>query len=257
MKIAAAQIESKVGDIKGNLKKHLEMIALAAEHSLHLIVFPEMSITGYCKEEGSTLAVQANSPEILKLTEKAKEHNLVIIVGAPIKIDKELFIGSFILLPTGAIKIYTKQFLHSGEDEFYSSSFHHNPTIKIKNETISFAICADINNKEHAQNAKNNLCSLYIPSIFFTKNGIPEAHELLAKYSSTYSLNILMSNYSGEVYGMKSGGRSAFWNNQGRLVGTLDSENKGLLIIEKQGDNWIKKNIPSFKKSNHATQKTE
>lgn len=250
MKIASAQIESKVGDIKGNLRKHLEMITLAATYSVHLIVFPEMSITGYCKEEGSVLAVQPNNPEILKLIEKSKEHNLAIIVGAPITIEKELFIGSFILLPTGAIEIYTKQFLHPGEDEFYSSSFRHNPTIKIKNETISFAICADINNKEHPQNAKNNFCSLYIPSIFFTKNGISEAHELLTKYSSDYSLNILMSNYSGEVYGLKSGGRSAFWNNQGRLIGALDSENKGLLIIEKHKDNWIKKNIPPSKESN-------
>jgi predicted amidohydrolase len=241
MKIAAAQIESIVGDIKGNLEKHLEMIDLAAKQSVHLIVFPEMSITGYCKEEGSALAVQANSLEILQLIEQSKKHNLVIVVGAPIIIKEELFIGSFILLPTGATEIYTKQFLHSGEEDFYSSSFSYNPSIKIKGETISFAICADIDHEEHPKNAKEQLCSLYIPSIFFTKNGIPEAHKLLAQYSKLHSLNVLMSNYSGDVYGMKSGGRSAFWDNQGRLIGSLDSEKKGLLVVEKHGDNWIEK----------------
>lgn len=241
MKIASAQIESKVGDSKENLKRHLEMIDIAAEHSVDLIVFPEMSLTGYCREEGRGLAVKPSNPGILKLKKKAKEYNLTIVIGAPISINNELFIGSFILLPSGEIKIYTKQFLHAGEDEFYASSFDYNPQIKIGNETISFAICADINNEQHAINAKRDLCSLYIPSIFYTKNGIEEGYELLAKYASTYSLNVLMSNYSGVVWDKKAGGKSAFWDNNGRLMAALDSESQGLLIIEKYEDNWIEK----------------
>lgn len=240
MKIASAQIESIVGDIKGNFRKHLEMIALAADQAVRLIVFPEMSITGYCKERGCELAIQSTSPEIIKLKELSKAHHLVIIVGAPIFINEELFIGSFILLPTGDVEIYTKQFLHTGEDQFYASSFKYNPTIRIEGEIISFAICADIDHEEHPKKAKQQLCSLYIPSIFFTQNGIDKGHELLANYSSTYSMNILMSNYSGKVSGLVSGGRSAFWDSNGQLIGALSSDQPNLLIIERHKNGWVK-----------------
>ncbi len=90
MKIASAQIESKVGDIQGNLKKHLEMINVAAQNKVNLIVFPEMSLTGYCKEESSALALKESDPELIQLKEKAIAFNLVIVVGAPIEIDDKL-----------------------------------------------------------------------------------------------------------------------------------------------------------------------
>jgi predicted amidohydrolase len=238
MKIASAQIEVTVGDINGNLQKHLEMITTAFENKVDLIVFPEMSLTGYCRKEGEKLAVNQSNPEIIQLKEKAQEYNLVIIVGAPIQMKDKLYIGSFILLANGDIEIYIKQFLHTGEDEMYSSSFDFDPQIKIKGETISLAICADIDKKEHPANAKKNNCSLYIPSIFFTKKGIDEGHDLLSKYAKKHQMSILMSNYSGFVWGLESGGKSGFWDSNGQLISHLGSDHEGLLIIEKKGGIW-------------------
>jgi predicted amidohydrolase len=47
MIIAAAQTKTKRGDVKSNLIDHYKMIDLASENGAELIVFPEMSITGY------------------------------------------------------------------------------------------------------------------------------------------------------------------------------------------------------------------
>ncbi len=47
MKIALAQINSTVGDIKGNTKKIIEHISKARKQKVDLIVFPELSICGY------------------------------------------------------------------------------------------------------------------------------------------------------------------------------------------------------------------
>ncbi len=238
MKIAAAQIEVTLGDLKRNLKKHLELIEVAIENGVDLIVFPEMSLTGYCREEGKELATPQSSPELVELSKKAVLNNLVIVIGAPILIDGNLYIGSYILMQNGDIKIYTKQFLHAGEEIYYSSSFRFNPKLELKGETIQFAICADIDNQQHPLNAKENDCSLYIASLFFSKNGISKGHKILSTYAKRHALYILMSNYSGEAWGMKSGGKSGFWDNRGKFIAELAMEDEGLLIMNRAEGIW-------------------
>src|SRR3954464_15485647 len=47
MRIALAQINPTVGDIAGNVRKHLGFIYRAKEGGATLVVFPELSVTGY------------------------------------------------------------------------------------------------------------------------------------------------------------------------------------------------------------------
>ena len=239
MNLASAQIESTVGDIEGNIEKHLKMIRLAAQSQADLIVFPEMSITGYCREKGEELALTEADARLNILKESAKKYKIIIVAGAPITIEDALYIGSFIFKPDGNTEIYTKQYLHEGEEKFYSCSFDYNPIIKFDNELIIFAICADIDNEQHPKDAKSNQCTIYIPSIFFSKKGINEGHRLLSEYARKYSFSVLMSNYSGHLWDTEAGGRSGFWNDAGSNIVELSSNKEGLLVIEKTGNTWI------------------
>ncbi len=47
LKVAAAQIETALGDVAANLRKHMDMIARARAASVDVLVFPELSLTGY------------------------------------------------------------------------------------------------------------------------------------------------------------------------------------------------------------------
>ncbi len=47
LKVAVAQIESVVGDLSANLRKHLDVIAEARAAGTDLLLFPELSLTGY------------------------------------------------------------------------------------------------------------------------------------------------------------------------------------------------------------------
>lgn len=239
MRIAAAQIEAKVGDVEANLTRHLKMIDLAGANAVDLIIFPEMSLTGYCREEAKDLVVKLSDPEVLKLKGKSKAYSITIVVGVPIEIDEALYIASLIISPSGKVEVYTKQFLHAGEEVAFSASFEFNAQIRLEQEVVSLAICADINSEIHPKNAKDSNCSMYAASIFYTESGIEEGHEVLAQYASEHSFCVLMSNYAGEVWGMKSGGKSAFWNQDGRLIAALDSVSQGLLMIEKSGERWM------------------
>lgn len=241
MILAAAQTKPKRGDIDSNLVDHYRLIEIAAQKGADLIAFPELSITGYERENAAQLAFSKEDFRIDHLRELAIEHNIIIIAGAPIQTETELFIGEFIIFPDNSVSIYTKQFLHEGEDEFYQSSFDYNPMITIENQKISFAICADIDNPLHPENASKKETSIYIASIFFTPKGVPNAYRDLQNYAHKHKMNVLMSNFSGESWGYPSGGKSAFWNNKGELVAQMNDSDSGLLLVENQNDNWASK----------------
>ncbi|MDR7210422.1 carbon-nitrogen hydrolase family protein [Flavobacterium piscis] len=238
MILATAQTKPKRGDIDSNLKDHYRLIEIAAQKGADLIAFPELSITGYERENAAQLAFSKDDSRINHLRELAVDHNITIIAGAPIQIESELFIGEFIIFPDNSVTIYTKQFLHEGEDAFFQSSFDYNPIITIENQKVSFAICADIDNPLHPENACKRETDIYIASIFFSPNGIPNAYRDLENYAQKHKMNVLMSNFSGESWGYPSGGKSAFWNNKGELIAHMNDSDSGLLLVENQNDNW-------------------
>lgn len=241
MILAAAQTKPTRGNIEANLLDHYRLIELAVQNGAQLIAFPEMSITGYERENAQKLAFKKNDYRLDHLKKLASENNIIIVAGAPIQIEKEMFIGEFVIAPDQSLSIYTKQFLHEGEDVFFQSSFNYNPMITIEDQKISFAICADIDNPLHPENACKKATDIYIASIFFSPNGIPNAYRDLQSYAAKHRMNILMSNFSGESWGSPSAGQSAFWNNKGQLVGQMNDSDSGLLLIENKNDNWTSK----------------
>jgi predicted amidohydrolase len=116
--------------------------------------------------------------------------------------------------------------------------FHYNPIIELNKEKMSLAICADIMNRQHPENAGKAGSTVYISSIFFSPEGIIGGHRLLKIYARKHSMNVLMSNYCGEVWGSPAGGRSAFWNKEGDLVAEINGTDPGLLLVEKNNGTW-------------------
>ena len=238
MKIAAAQIAVSLGNIEDNIEKHINVIQLAIANDVDFICFPEMSLTGYCREEAASLALTVNSHELQQFQELADTHDLTISIGAPIHHNNELYIGAFILSPNQPLSIYTKQHLHGEEANYFKGSNCYNPVIAIKTERIQLAICADINQESHVQNAKYNNATLYAPGIFFSEASMTSAHELLANYAQNHCLAILMANFTKNQWNMTAGGQSAFWNDKGDCLQQLNNHEEGILIIKKQKTQW-------------------
>ncbi|MFO7250476.1 MAG: nitrilase-related carbon-nitrogen hydrolase, partial [Actinomycetes bacterium] len=51
LRIALAQVNPTVGDLSGNTDKLLDWARRAADRGAHLVVFPEMFLTGYPAED--------------------------------------------------------------------------------------------------------------------------------------------------------------------------------------------------------------
>ena len=243
MILAAAQIQSFRENTKANIAEHIRLTQLAAQNGANLIIFPEMSLTGYERELAASLAFEINDNRLKDLISLSIKHQIIIVAGAPIQFNQKLHIGSFIILPDGEVNIYIKQFLHDGEDAFFASSLTHNPLLKIGEEKAAFAICADIDHYQHASNAGKAGASLYLASIFFSPNGIPEAHQMLSSYAREFEMNVLMSNYKGRCWEMEAGGQSGFWDQEGNLIVGMEADDSGLIIVKKRNNSWAGKVI--------------
>jgi len=81
MKIAIAQISTRLGDVSANLEKHLDIIRQAKEQGADLLVFPELSLTGYYLQDLVPMVAHkpvANDPVFGPLLEASRVIDLVV-----------------------------------------------------------------------------------------------------------------------------------------------------------------------------------
>ena len=80
------------------------------------MVFPELSLTGYELDLAPVLAFSERDPRLTPLTEWAADHEMTLVVGAPVRMASRLYIGAFIISPQRTIDLYTKHHLGLGEE---------------------------------------------------------------------------------------------------------------------------------------------
>ena len=51
LNLSLAQINTTLGDVQANLEKHLSLLADAQKRGADLVVFPELSLTGYVLQD--------------------------------------------------------------------------------------------------------------------------------------------------------------------------------------------------------------
>ena len=235
--IAAAQSVSERGNVSKNIESHCRLVECAFQNGVQLLIFPELSITGYEPDLAEELAFTSDDKRLTPLKELSKSKNMIIIAGAPVKLDTGLHIGSFILFPDYSSLIYTKHFLHPGEEKYFVPG-KLNPVLNFNNETFSIAICADILHPLHSENAFKAGSTFYLAGVFITPEGYRTDTELLKEYAGKYSMTVLMSNYGSESGNYQSAGRSMVISDKGNVIAEFDGLGEGLVIIEKENNDW-------------------
>lgn len=79
IRAAAAQIDVELFDIEGNVEKHLEWIARARSEGIDVLVFPELSLTGYLiGPRGYEIGLDVGSPQLRRLAEASGDMYTVV-----------------------------------------------------------------------------------------------------------------------------------------------------------------------------------
>jgi predicted amidohydrolase len=78
IKIALAQINSRLGDLRANMDKHLEYIERAKRENADVIIFPELSLTGYSlKDAVFDVAMPVPDPQLKPLLDAGKDIDII------------------------------------------------------------------------------------------------------------------------------------------------------------------------------------
>lgn len=109
--VGLAQIDCRLGDVAGNVERHLQWIAKARERGVDLLVFPELSLTGYrLLHLTSRVALPPNAPELRRLAEAAGP--MAVVLGFVEENDRGALHNSCALMAEGSpTLVYRKLYL--------------------------------------------------------------------------------------------------------------------------------------------------
>jgi predicted amidohydrolase len=151
IKLALAQISSRRENKKENLQKIEEFTMKAKEQAADLVIFPELSLTGYVvHDQIYELAEVIPGPSTKKIEELAKKTGAHIIFGMPELSEKTkatIFNTAVFVGPNGFIGKYRKMYLptHSVfEEKRYFRPGYQTAAFNTSVGNIGLFICYDI-----------------------------------------------------------------------------------------------------------------
>jgi predicted amidohydrolase len=109
--IVLAQIATCPGQLRFNLERHLEMIESARALGARLVVFPELSLSGYLLAHGVLeIALAADAPMLEPLYRASRQ--LAVLVGVPLREPHGGISNAALLLEDGELRgIHRKLYL--------------------------------------------------------------------------------------------------------------------------------------------------
>jgi predicted amidohydrolase len=240
--IAAVQSGSIKGDIHANIQTHVEFVRVAAEYLIDVIIFPELSLTGFEPEIAQDCAITINDERLAPLKDQAEKVGITIICGAPIASPTgKPYIGALII-NSGKPRIYHKAFLHPGEKCFFSPGSQKSCVINVKGVNIGVAVCADIHHASHAEEAAKQGASVYAAGVLIM-NDYTKAAKRMQQYATEHSMMTLMANHASPTGSYIPVGKSAIWNNSGKLLAIADETGYSIVVAMEHQAEWIGKTI--------------
>jgi len=238
MKICSAQTKPFKGDIEKNIQGHLNLIELAVSKKVDLVIFPELSITGYEPTLAKELATTAADSRFDIFQSKSDQNDLVIAIGSPILDEGNICIGMIIFQPRKARTTYLKKHLFHTETPFFKSG-QSSTNLKIKGTNFGLAICYELSVPEHQKVAMDKGAEVYLASVVESVEGIDDSIYKMARTARNYSVTALMSNCIGRSGNYDCAGKSSIWNEEGQLIGQLNDTEEGVLIYDTESKEII------------------
>ncbi len=124
LSVALAQIDPALGDRGRNLERHRDWVKQAAETGASLLVFPELSLTGYfLKDLVPDSAIQLDSPQMRDLASLSSE--LDVVLGAVIESPDHRYFNASLYFSRGELlhvhrKVYLPTYGMFDEQRYFA-----------------------------------------------------------------------------------------------------------------------------------------
>lgn len=251
IRVSQAQINTIVGDIKGNFNKIVEYIEEAKKKRVDIISFPELTITGYPPED--LLLKPRFIDENLKMLSKVEKKvgKIIAVIGFVDRKNGKLFNSAAIIYNGKIYGIYHKFLLpnYSVFDERRYFTPGKTPlTFSFDNICFGVNICEDIWHQKGPYKKQSEKGASFIISI----NGSPyhfkkwkEREEIAKKQCIKNRIKLIYTNLVGGQDELVFDGQSFVMDENGKIISKAKSFEEGLFIldievVESDGRNSIK-----------------
>jgi len=247
LRVAAAQIESHLGDLEANVDKHLAVIDEARSAGVDVLLFPEMSLTGHgAGTEVLRLALGREDPQLKRLAEATGD--MVTIVGLMEEAVAAQFYNTAIALKDGR-----QLFLHRKinlatygrlEDGKHFATGRYVDTFELGGPwRSSVMICADLWNPGLVNLVALHGCTVLFSPISSAIEAVggefdnPAGWHLNVRfYGMTYGLPLVMANRIGTEGDLEFWGGSCVVDAFGRIVTEAEGNEEALVQAELEYD---------------------
>ncbi|MEQ9495224.1 MAG: nitrilase-related carbon-nitrogen hydrolase [Deltaproteobacteria bacterium] len=247
IRVAAAQIDPVLKDVKANLDKHLEWIERARAEGVELLVFPELSLSGYdVRDAAIDIAISVmdplDDPTLVQIAEAAGD--MYVVVG----FVEEGF-GAQIFNAAGVFHRGEQVFVHRKlnlanygdmqEAKFFAAGRYMEPYELPKNFTGAILCCSDSWNPALVHIAAlHGATMLTIPtnSSLDAESGDvskPERWDtVLSFYATLYGLPVVFCNRVGREGVHTFWGGSRILDAHGNQIARAGADGEELIVAE-------------------------
>ena len=243
LRVALAQIAPALGDRQRNLAKHLEQIAAAKRENADLIIFPELSLTGYfLRDMVPEVALSRGSLEIAQLVEAAGP--LSLVAGFVEEAGGHQFYNAALYAEGGRLlhvhrKVYLPTYGLFEEQRYFSAGKRFHAFNAARFGRVGLLICEDMWHLSsatimQAEEIDVLVCIINSPArgVDGPKIGTAETYELLARtFSQLIGAMVIVVNRVGFEDGLCFFGNSMVVGPDGRILGEAPQFDECLAIV--------------------------
>ena len=209
LSIAVAQPRCVAHDVAANAVAHAQAVRAA---DARVVVFPEMSLTGY---ELDAAPIAADDERLAPIAAACAETGTLALVGAPVPGPS---IGVLAVDGAGAGVVYTKVHLHGDEaDRFVPGE---PAVIGVDGWRLGLAICRDTGVSEHAAKTAALGMDGYVAGVVHADHEADVIGDRARRAAAEHGVWVATAAFAGPTGGGfdHTSGRSGIWSAEGKLL---------------------------------------
>jgi predicted amidohydrolase len=208
--IAAAQPATTAGDMRANAAEHARVIRDAGAR---LVVFPELSLTGY---ELDAPAVTPDDGDLRVIVEACAETGSEALVGAPVAgEDGRQHIAMLRASPSGIEVAYNKTHLGGDEPARFAPG-DGTATIGVDDWRVGLGICKDTGVDEHIEACAALDLDLYVAGLVHHAEELRMQEDRARRIAAACRAYVAFASFAGPTGGYdRTAGTSSIWGPDG------------------------------------------
>lgn len=217
--VAAAQPNTVADVLHLNAERHAQAIH---EARARLVVFPELSLTGY---ELDAPPVSLQDPCFAVILEACRDTGSVALVGAPVKEDSRLFISMLRVDAAGVRVVYRKTWLHGNEIGRFTPGTGACTTV-VDGWKIGLAICRDTGASQHTAQMVRLGVDMYAAGVIDLATDLVECQSRALVISRALRAPVVMASFAGPTAPpfTRTAGHSTIYDAEGVTLAEADGK---------------------------------